>query len=596
MKKIIVILLFSSCLLYSQYYSERTTEQSFESSTLFFNSHYLNTYGIYKFKDAAVGLIDDPFLNSYLNPAFIPELGDKEFLIHIDFRGDMTEPEVLKTYIQPVDYLTSSSYVDRHIDPRWFSKTRNEPEPVISLGILMYPEGKGNKNFYVGGSYQLILSDENFYEMPYSIYEKNIYYDSFNSRISEEAIFIDHSISTNEMLNEAHLLSLFSGYRISSRLSAGIFLNSVMHSRDGAIGNNGLIYSDPYSNAMLNERDQSYNHFDFGIGVNYRNSNNFLAGTKIGLLTGNADQNYFSESNYYYKSNEPDVSETWNYNYSRYSKDQKWTQDGTTFYAGINIQKKFETGSHINLYYRFTSADISTHTTSSINDTLNYSHKYYDSYSQRYNLSRRNSSLHDYRNGNGSRNNKRHEFMFNVNWRVSDKINIYSALYVKRDSYTIENNEPVAVIRFSYTYDELLPDNDIAVHNTSSSESKTINWSYEAKTWTLQIPVLLNLEVNQFWGFMIGINRILDAWNVDDITTAHIKNRFRVSNGNETVESNIYERYRQPDKRITEDKFDFIAAVNGNITDELQLRLILNPEFEDGLSLDQWWLSFNAGF
>ncbi len=596
MKRLTAILLFTTGTLFAQYYGERTTEQSFESSSLFFNSHYLNTYGIYKFKDAAVGLIDDPFLNSYLNPAFIPDLGDKEFLLHIDFRGDRTKPEVLKTYVQPIDYLASSIYRESYIDPRWFSKTRTEPEPVVSIGFLMYPEGRFNKNFYIGGSYQLILADESFYEMPYSIYNKNIYYDSFNSRISSEALSIDYSASTDEMLNEAHMLSLFSGYKFSEKMSAGIFLNSVILSRDGAFGNNGIYYSYPYSNALLSERDQSYGHLDVAAGINYKTSNNFLAGLKLGLLTGNAEQTFLSESNYYYKSNEPGESDTWDYNYSNYLKEQNWDQDGNTFYGSLNLQKQFTTGSSINMYYRFTTSDVSSTTSSTIDDTLNYSYKYYDSYTNKYNISESSSSLHDQRSGNGTRDTKRHEFMFNVNWLVSDAVNIYSALYVKRENYSIEISEPVTANRFSYSYNETYPDNIINVYNNSSSEKKTMNWSYEAKIWTLQIPVLVNVEVNRYWGFMAGINRILDAWNVDDITTAQISTRQKVSNGVETNESNIIEKYRQPDKRITEDKFDIIASFHGNITDELKVRLILNPDFDNEFSIEQWWLSFNAGF
>ncbi|HES59957.1 MAG TPA: hypothetical protein ENO18_05940, partial [Caldithrix sp.] len=71
MNKFYVLILLPFLLL-AQYYGERVTEKSFESSDLFFNSYYLNTFGIYNFRNVATGLFDDPFLRLHLNPALLP--------------------------------------------------------------------------------------------------------------------------------------------------------------------------------------------------------------------------------------------------------------------------------------------------------------------------------------------------------------------------------------------------------------------------------------------------------------------------------------------------------------------------------------------
>ena len=89
-------------MLSAQYWGERTTEQSFEQSELYFTSHFLNTFGIYRYKDVAPGLINDPFLNLYINPANIPSFDEKEMMIYLDFRGDRTEEPILDVGINPV--------------------------------------------------------------------------------------------------------------------------------------------------------------------------------------------------------------------------------------------------------------------------------------------------------------------------------------------------------------------------------------------------------------------------------------------------------------------------------------------------------------
>ena len=167
MKNLIVLILLLPVMTSAQYWGERTTEQSFEQSNLYFKNHYLNTFGVKYYKDVAVGLIDDPFLNIELNPAIIPDIGDKEVLVYLDFRGDRTEPEIVEHYIQPL-YESYSSYIPP-VDRRWFSETRTEPEPLVSLGIITFPVETLSDKFYLGGTYQLMLKEENYYDVKITI-------------------------------------------------------------------------------------------------------------------------------------------------------------------------------------------------------------------------------------------------------------------------------------------------------------------------------------------------------------------------------------------------------------------------------------------
>src|SRR5665811_1862027 len=103
-QKIFFLILFSTIFVHPQYFNERSTEQNFEQSELYFKSHYLNTFGLFNFKKIAAGFFNDPFLNLYLNPASFPDLGDDEVILYIDFRGDRTEVPIVNNYIVPLYY------------------------------------------------------------------------------------------------------------------------------------------------------------------------------------------------------------------------------------------------------------------------------------------------------------------------------------------------------------------------------------------------------------------------------------------------------------------------------------------------------------
>jgi hypothetical protein len=305
----------------AQYWQERTTEQSFEQSDLFFNSHYLNTFGLQSFQKVALGLIDDPFLNLQLNPANLPDLKSKDMLIYLDFRGDRTESELVSTYAVPFYYGPSIDYL-RIRDPRWFSITRKEKEPIFSLGILSYPVSDISRDIFIGGTYQFIYNEEKYYQVPYWIYNANYYYDSFGIK-SEGVTDIpieDRYSGKDEMNTEGHLFSFFAGYNVSDIISLGASLNGVIHNREGSYIHSskdefGQSDNSDWSNSNSQIRDQDYDHLDFSGGVKFSLSPKFAIGLKAGYLLGEADQNYNASSEYNYYQNDPMVDMEWNNNF-----------------------------------------------------------------------------------------------------------------------------------------------------------------------------------------------------------------------------------------------------------------------------------------
>ncbi len=165
MKKIILIsaILLLPTMISAQYWNERTTEHNFEQSSMFFKSHFLNPFGIKHLKDISVGFIDDPFLNIQLNPGMMPKLKNGSTEIYLDFRGDRTESNLVSGYVVPMYF----DYYYRPLpDYRQITESRDESEPIFSIGIITYPM---DDNFYIGGTFQYLNSKDKFYAPSFGI-------------------------------------------------------------------------------------------------------------------------------------------------------------------------------------------------------------------------------------------------------------------------------------------------------------------------------------------------------------------------------------------------------------------------------------------
>jgi hypothetical protein len=126
------------------------------------------------------------------------------------------------------------------------------------------------------------------------------------------------------------------------------------------------------------------------------------------------------------------------------------------------------------------------------------------------------------------------------------------------------------------------------------TEKKRLEWEYSMKYWTIQIPVILEFKVNDYIGLAFGINRTLKDWEINDKTTAYFTLRERVENGILKREQNFGERYTQPAIKKTENNTDFISRFDISVSEKLNIRLWMDPNFEGVVSISQWWISFQA--
>jgi hypothetical protein len=582
--------------LLGQYWGERVTEKSFESSELYFTSYFLNNYGINNFRQVAVGFIQDPFLDLYLNPANLPSLNRRN-LLYLDFRGDRTEPSVMTDYrTYPAYYETGvyDYYAPYYIDPRWYQDTRHEPEPVFSLGVLTFPFNGSLKNIFLGATYQLIYKQEPFYAMPSWIYYNKYGYDAFGGRMMEGNYIPvqDRYVGEDELLNNGQLFSAFLGNQFSEKLSAGIALNGVIHSRNGSYINNmsdeyGNTYDDNwYSNSEM-KREQEYQHLDLAAGLKYQFSPTLLLGTKAGYLDGNADQTFNSRYSSYYDYQSSDVPGDYSTYYNESSTSQSWKHDGKNVYGSINLTKELKEKNTINAYYRYTRSEVDLDNQSTIQDTAySASHWTYDSIFYEY---YHHSSLSDQRQGSGTREDNTHEAMLNFRMKLTEKSSITFGGYFSRTESDISSFEPVVATRYS-SYSS----NDYPGDTLSLYEDKDLDWNYHALEWSLQIPLFFDFQVSPQWLISVGLNKVLKSWQIEDETIAYCRVRQRVENDSVKTDSNFAERYKEPTHKITEEFTDIIGKFVVQITPQIRIHLLVDPEFEDEFRIAQWWLGFQA--
>ncbi|MFH1196982.1 MAG: hypothetical protein V1720_14895 [bacterium] len=600
MKKTFLLIFFLPVLLSAQYNIETTNEKGFEQSPLQFNSYFLNPYGIYYFKEVTPGLINDPFINLYLNPANIPCIGENDFHFYLDFRGDRTENEVVTDYAVPMyDSYSGGDVRSSWVDPRYIVQTRTEPEPLVSFGFITYPISEITKKFFVAATYQIISKNENFYNTPYYIYSP-IAADAYNESMpGYENIPINYAYNgIDEMMTTSHLFSFYTGYEFVENLSVGLGLNAVVQKRSGEYGdtynNPGYYeYYDDYLSSYAQSRTNKYNHLDWSLGINYNITPKFTLGLKVGLLNGKAEQDYniynMNNSDYQYPSPSSDSYRNMYYSNS----DQGWDREGNTKYFSLNFKRAIDENKTVKGYYRFTNSDLDITNFSNVLDSTNYESQWTDSYSKIY-YSIGRSYLSDVRKGVGEKTSNKHEVMINFDWILSDVSHVMIGAYYYNTTDALSSSEPVVVSRNSdYRYTDYNSSNLIHEYREEYHD-KVLEWKSDANYWSFQIPIIMQFTLSENWGLIFGLNRVLNSWEITDETTAYYNIKKTNNNGVIEEKRNFGERYKMPTERISDDATRFFGGVELNITDAVKTKIMFEPEFENEFRIAQWWLSFGA--
>ncbi|MCW8849542.1 MAG: hypothetical protein OQJ81_06125, partial [Melioribacteraceae bacterium] len=477
---------------------------------------------------------------------------------------------------------------------RQITESRDESEPIFSIGIITYPM---DDNFYIGGTFQYLNSKDKFYAPSFGFYNKNFYEDSYSAEMSRssEVPVIDRYAGKDQMIQKGILFTAFTGYRIFDSFSLGLQFNAVGFDRNGDYLNQnrddyGNVDNYISSNKDFKLRTQDYKHTDVAIGLAYTRNNEFTIGVKGGLLKGDVDQNHLDENAYLYQYNEPNVSDEWYYHMSDYNSAQTWNHEGSTKYLGFNFSKAIKQ-SKVNGYYKYSSANIDAKTSSYLIDTSFSSNRYLEYNTTNYSTSQYSSFNNDIRSSTGDRDTKRHEGMINVNWALTENTKVYTGFYFSQQTSTIISVEKALYNnRNSYERTGQYANSNYYERN----EDKVLTWNYENTHSSFQIPIIFDFTINEKFGIMLGINRVFHDWNISSRTSVYLYKRKNNDNGVIKEENNFIERYIEPTDTYTEDYTDVFTKFNVNVTEELQVNLLINPEFDDTFRIAQWWLSFRA--
>lgn len=601
---ILIVLLILGTSLSAQYNRETVTEKSFENSDIFFNSHFLNPFGVESFKTVAIGLIDNPFLSLQQNPANLPQFNETSTLLYLDFRGDRSRNFLTESYAEPLfydDYAISS-----YIDPRWYSSTRERPEPVFSLGLLRKLSGDENSGIMIGGTYQLVYREDPFYQIPNWIYYSRFGYDEL-SGVSADLTNVpitDVANGTDELLTTGHFYSGFLTASLNERLNVGVSLNGVQQELDGLYGNlyreNNSYNNNIWQSFSESSRDrlQDYSHWDLAAGLTYKLNESSLAGIKVGFLDGTAKQAFNSQDTSFYNFGTPQVGSEWSLNSYRSDTRQSWDREGDTRYVRIHYGSQVNKDVRIGMQYRFEQSQQDLLNSSIISDSSDYDSRWengsnFSEYQNRYTLS-------DSRSGSGDRERLSHLAQLSAEWKLSPKTTITAAATYLGRNTDINSIETVLADRSSFyrsIYNHSGLDSNLS--DVSVFEDKTLDWTYSSEYWSLQVPVIAEIQFNKTWRWTVGINRILESWRINEETVATFKSRVQVQNGNSTTEENFAERYVLPRERITEQSTDFITSIEAALSDKLSINLLVDPDFSNDYGggdfrIAQWWLGFKA--
>lgn len=598
--KRISILLILPLILQAQYWGEQVNEKKFEQSGVYFNSHYLNPFGINRFSDLLSDLVEDPFAAIQRNPANMPLDSSRSNLIYFDFRGDRNEPQVLSYAIPtPFMYGDVAAYHAPSIDPRWYDKLRPEPQPVFSLGAIFRPA----QRFYFAGSYQLIFKNEPYYQPPVWLYNAQYGRSAFGDELADPQASvptIDRYSGSDEMLTRGHFLNAAAGYQLLPRLDIGLGLGLVFHERDGRYGNlNRDFYSstndDDWYNEYYLDRQQDYRHIDLSAGARYHLSDKVKLGLKLGYLDGKAEQDFFKRDSslYSYSYNSPPYS-SWHNSFRNSTSVQDWQRNGRNYYGALQLDYAINPGRSLMIYYSQNRTKLDLSNNSTIIDTSFYAGSWSnESHASHY---QSNSGFSDLRSGDGQSTRHRQQLLLRFRWQEIPRTTVHLGLFLSSQTLEYTVSEPV-IMRSHYHYEgeyqDYPADPETVTHYYSRGEDKRLQWNYKLTARSIQIPVFLDYELLDQWHLLLGVNRIWKVWETEDQTVARFKKREINQNGEIEKNENFAERYTSPRETITENLTDFITGLELRLSPDFNIRLLVDPENDPDWRVAQWWLGFN---
>lgn len=600
---VLLILICSQNKGFSQYWGERVLEKSFEQMDFFFMPNYLNPYGLSNLSATTPGLIDDPLLNLIVNPANLYSDSSRKTYFYLDFRNSQIKQNKNYGYYPYLDARSSFSY-DMIWYPNYFIQTRKALEPVFSTALLTRPL-RSLDGLFLGVSYQLIFQNEGYYSVPQDIYRSNIGYDYAGNKVAETSNIpiVDRYKGADDMRQTGHFLSLFSGYEISPRLQLGFRLNRTAFERDGSYGSqnfweNPSTYKSTSVWYDMRWRHQNYNHWDVAGGLNFRLNDRTTIGFQGGRLSGDADQSLTQQDSSLYKSGQINVGNEWSYYWKQGGSGQRWEHEGNTAYGGLNIHHQLDATKSLLFYYAYhqQQADITLY--SQLNDS-SYSNYHYEWNPETdYYYSEWDYAVHDMRTGTGERSNKSHRFMGALQWEIERNKKLHIGLNVEFLKRRINTDEQVLLDRHSRSKYTSSYNPYRQNYFDATQEDKNLLWEFKADVVNFQIPIIFTWKISDAVEILLGLNRKMTNWDIDDMTLAIFKYRETTADSMTTKKTNFGERYTEPSEHRSDVQTTMLGGITISPSKLFNVRLLAVPNFTNtyaGTTLKefQWWIGIS---
>jgi hypothetical protein len=129
------------------------------------------------------------------------------------------------------------------------------------------------------------------------------------------------------------------------------------------------------------------------------------------------------------------------------------------------------------------------------------------------------------------------------------------------------------------------------------SEAKDLWWSFRAHRTSFQIPMFVTIRPSDKVEVLLGLNRDMVEWRIDDETLALYRYRSVTENQTTTTRLNFGERTVEPQESVSDVRTTFMAGITVG-TQGLKFRALMVPVFKDtydGPEMEQiqWWLSMS---
>jgi hypothetical protein len=195
------------------------------------------------------------------------------------------------------------------------------------------------------------------------------------------------------------------------------------------------------------------------------------------------------------------------------------------------------------------------------------------------------------RAGGGTTTASDNRLLASLQWKIDEKVHLSVGAQYQWQSSETQTVESVQYVSNS----EYASSNGDWNYRFGQAESKDLRWTFTSERTSLQIPIFLTITASEVVQVLLGLNRNMTQYRIDDVTLALF--RYRISNQNGTIQqqTNFGERYTQPTEKVSDIRTSFLAGLTISPSRVLGLRLLMVPVFRDsfdGSELEQlqWWI------